>query len=70
MLKLSDDETALLEDVRDRPRGVLLEMIRRKTAPIAIITQELDPILTLGAIIGGKLYERRPAVITVSPEDF
>jgi predicted aconitase with swiveling domain len=34
------------EEVRDRPRGVLLEMIRRKTAPIAIITQELDPVLT------------------------
>ena len=50
--------------------GVLLEMIRRGTAPTVIITQQLDPILTLGALIGGKIYGRRPVVVTISPEDF
>lgn len=70
MLKLSDDESALLGGSQGPAARRLARVIRRKTAPIAIITQELDPILTLGAIIGGKLYERRPAVITVSPEDF
>ncbi len=50
--------------------GVLLEMIRRGTAPSVLITRHLDPILTLGALIGEKIYARRPVVVTVASQDF
>lgn len=50
--------------------GVLLEMIRRGTAPSALITRQLDPILSLGALIGEKIYGRRPVVLTVAADDF
>lgn len=60
--------------VMPRTRGssttsaVLLEMIRANTAPKAIITSQLDPLLTLGALIGKKLYQRTVVMLSV-PED-
>jgi predicted aconitase with swiveling domain len=43
--------------------GVLLEAIRNGTAPAAIITTRLDPIICLGAILGDELYGTHPAII-------
>ncbi len=50
--------------------GVFLEMIRAKTAPVGIVTLQLDPVLALGAIIGEKLYQRSVVMLTVSSEGF
>lgn len=36
--------------------GVLLESIRNGTAPAAIITEQIDPILALGSILGDEMY--------------
>lgn len=50
--------------------GILLEMIRRDTAPAAIITTRVDPVLTLGALIGQKLYQRGPTLVVIGQEEF
>lgn len=49
--------------------GVLLEAIRNRTAPAAIITNEPDHILTLAALLAQELYGRSVA-IAVAPPDF
>ena len=36
--------------------GVLLEAIRNRTAPAAILTTSVDPIIALGAVLGDELY--------------
>ena len=45
--------------------GVLLEAIRNGTAPAAVITSRVDPIICLGAILGEELYSSRPVIIVV-----
>lgn len=50
--------------------GVLLEMIRRKTAPVGIVTKQLDPVLALAGIIGDKLYQRRMVLVRVEPDAY
>jgi predicted aconitase with swiveling domain len=49
--------------------GVLLEAIQNGTAPAAIVTSHLDPIIGLGAILGDELCGAFPAVIVVAEED-
>ncbi len=48
--------------------GVLLEAIRNETAPAAIITHEVDPIIGLGSILGDELYGRPIPVVVLPPE--
>ena len=50
--------------------AVLLESIKLGTAPAAIITANVDPILALGAIVAEKLYHKIVPVIVVSQEDY
>lgn len=50
--------------------GVLLEMIRQKTAPGAILCLGAEAVLALGPIIGEKMYQRSIAIRTVSKEVF
>lgn len=50
--------------------AVLIEAIKKGKAPSAIITSELDPILTLGAIIADELYHKTIPVVVISEEDF
>lgn len=50
--------------------AVLLEAIRRGTAPAAFLTRGPDTFLALAAIVAGQLYDRAPPVISLSPEDF
>ncbi len=50
--------------------AVLLEAVRRRTAPAAIITDGADTFLTLTAIVADEMYERSFAVIAVDAEDF
>ncbi len=49
--------------------AVLLEMLRRNTAPAAILVVRPAPILTLGAIVGEELYGKTVPVIAVPAED-
>lgn len=50
--------------------AVLLEAIRRGTAPAAIVTDGLDPFLLLGAIVAEKMYAHTVPVVAVSHQDF
>lgn len=49
---------------------VLLESIRAKTAPAAIISSSPDSMLALGSIVGAELYQRSVPVIFVEAVDF
>ena len=49
--------------------GVLLESIQNSTAPAAIVTSQIDPILTLGAVLGDELYGAFPAIVLIGEED-
>lgn len=50
--------------------GTMLEMIRVKTAPAAIISVEVEPILSLGSVIGGELYGKSIPIYSVSQEEY
>lgn len=50
--------------------GIILEMIRQKTAPLAIISLEAEPILAIGSIIGKEIYDRVVPVYVVKKEDY
>ncbi len=50
--------------------AVLLEAIRRGTAPAALLTRGPDTFLALAAIVAAQLYNRAPPVIALSPDDF
>jgi predicted aconitase with swiveling domain len=45
--------------------GVLLEAIHNGTAPAAIITSRLDPVIGLGCILGDELYARHPPMVVI-----
>ena len=45
--------------------GVLLEAIRNGTAPAAILTTRIDPIIGLGAILGDELYGLAVPVLVI-----
>lgn len=46
--------------------GVLLECIHQGTAPRAIVTHKVDPIIGLGAILADELYGMRMPVLVVA----
>ena len=50
--------------------GVMLEMIRLGTHPAGLLCIEVEPVLSLGAVIGEKLYGRSIAIRTVSEQIF
>ncbi|MEA4873433.1 MAG: DUF126 domain-containing protein [Synergistaceae bacterium] len=50
--------------------GVMLEMIRLKTAPAAIICIEAEPVLALGSVIGNEVYNRQIIICTVGSVDY
>ncbi|MDQ0189036.1 hypothetical protein JI721_10480 [Alicyclobacillus cycloheptanicus] len=41
-----------------------------RPAPSAIVTSQLDPLLTLGALIGRKLYQRTVVMVSVPHDTF
>jgi len=49
--------------------GVLLEAIHNGTAPAAIITSRLDPVIGLGCILGDELYDSHPPMVVISDRD-
>ena len=50
--------------------GVLLEAIAYQTAPAAIITSRIDPIIGLGCVLGDELHQQSPPLILVSEHDW
>ncbi|WP_419164444.1 aconitase X swivel domain-containing protein [Candidatus Palauibacter sp.] len=50
--------------------AVLLEAIRRGTAPAAFLTRGPDTFLALAAIVAGQLYGEAPPVVSLTPRDF
>ncbi len=50
--------------------SILLEAVRVGTAPVAIITAELDSILALGAAVAHEMYAQAPAVVVLQPGDY
>ncbi len=50
--------------------GILIEMVRRQTAPAAILCLEAEPVLALGPLIGEKMYGRGMALRNILPEDY
>lgn len=50
--------------------AVLLEAIRRGTAPLALITARKDTFLALASIVADELYKRPLPVVTLRAEDF
>jgi predicted aconitase with swiveling domain len=44
---------------------VLLEAIHNGTAPAAIITSRLDPVIALGCILGDEVYASHPPMVVV-----
>jgi len=49
--------------------AILLEAIRRETAPAAIVTAATCPILALGSIVADELYNRRVPMVVLSEPD-
>ncbi|MHB8993416.1 MAG: aconitase X [Chloroflexota bacterium] len=50
--------------------SVLLEAIRVGTAPAAIVSSAVDPMLALGAIVAGELYNRTLPVVALAEADY
>ncbi len=50
--------------------AVLLEAVRRGTAPAAILTRELDTFLALAAIVAQEMYGRTFPVVALTAEQF
>jgi len=50
--------------------SVLLEAVRQKTAPAAIILAEMDGILVLGAVVAREIYDIDLPILVVEPADY
>ena len=46
--------------------SILLESVRLRTAPAALVLSETDGILALGAMVAREMYQRCPAVLVAS----
>jgi hypothetical protein len=50
--------------------AILLELIRCRTSPAAIVNIEAEPLLISGPILGRHLYGSELPLVTVDPESF
>ena len=50
--------------------SVLLEAVRQRTAPSAIILAEMDGILVLGAVVASEIYDIDLPVLVVAKDDY
>jgi predicted aconitase/predicted aconitase with swiveling domain len=50
--------------------GVLLELALNGHAPAALVFREAEDVLTLGALVAGRLFDRPIPVLRLGPEDF
>lgn len=50
--------------------GIMLEMIRLRTSPAALVMEEAEPIISLGSVMGYELYHRGVPIYTVSKAEY
>ena len=50
--------------------AVLLEAVRRGTAPAALITSETDTFLVLASVVADELYQKPIPVLAIQAEEF
>jgi predicted aconitase with swiveling domain len=50
--------------------AVLLESVRRGTAPAAIVTTAVDHFFSLASIVADEMYGKSFPVVALAPEDF
>ena len=50
--------------------AVLLEAVRRGTAPAALITSEADTFLVLASVVADELYQKPIPVLVIQEEEF
>ena len=50
--------------------AVLLEAVRRGTAPAALITSETDTFLVLASVVADELYHKPIPVLAIQAEEF
>ncbi len=50
--------------------AVLLEAIRRGTAPAAFVTRDTDSFLALAAVVAEEMYGEAPPVVALEAEEF
>jgi predicted aconitase with swiveling domain len=50
--------------------SILLESVRARTAPAAIITREADAILALGAAVAREMYHSSLPVVVLEADDY
>ena len=50
--------------------AVLLEAIRRGTAPAAFVTRGVDSFLALAAVVAEEMYGKAPPVVELTAEEF
>ena len=50
--------------------AVLLESIRRGTAPAGFVTLGVDSFLALAAVVAEEMYGSAPPIIALDPDDF
>jgi predicted aconitase with swiveling domain len=50
--------------------AVLLEAVRRRTAPAVILTTGVDSFLALASIVADELYGRPIPIVALSADDF
>ena len=50
--------------------SILLEAVRLRTAPAAIITAEVDGILALVAVVAREMYDSAPPLLVVNADDY
>jgi len=50
--------------------SILLEAVRQRTAPRALLLRETDGILALGATVAREMYGRYPPVLVLAGDDY
>jgi len=50
--------------------NILLELIRTRQAPAAMISRSVDPVLAVGPLVGDALYGRTIPIVTLDAEAF
>jgi predicted aconitase with swiveling domain len=50
--------------------SILAEALRERTAPAGIILADADPILTVGAIVGERLYQESLPIVVCNVAEF
>lgn len=50
--------------------GIMLEMIRLRTCPAALVMEEAEPIISLGSVMGYELYHYGVPIYTVSKAEY